>query len=158
MFYSDVPTSRRPGVPPSRRPAVLGPRRRCPARDGPPGPNRVVIERLFEAETGALLAKVRAISETWTGQLLDWPQPYEARGWRHEISGKQRLPAHHHPQPRLGQLVAGPSQVVNLAGRQELPMSPEERIAESVLQTHFGEAVGSENVVLHVLDIVPPGV
>ncbi len=120
-------------------------------------PGAVVVTPLSMQRTAELTDQARSHRETWTRQPLVWPAPHEARGLRYEIGARHRLPVHHHPFPRFGWVIEGTLRVTNTETGKELLLRPGDRIAESVAQGHFGEAVGPERVVLDVVDIVPPG-
>ncbi|RZI58593.1 MAG: hypothetical protein EOP37_15050 [Rubrivivax sp.] len=110
---------------------------------------------ISDAEKARMIAEAKTIARTWTGQVLRWPDRYQAIAQTFEIADAKPLPEHHHPFPRFGWVVEGHLRVVQVGTGEERVFRPGDLIAESVLQRHYGVKVGRERVLLKLLDVVP---
>jgi quercetin dioxygenase-like cupin family protein len=118
----------------------------APAQEGalPPAPARTTI--------------LSRNTTTITGQpLVLPPAPVEAVFSRVVMPAGGVLPMHKHPWPRYAFIESGRILVRYQAAGLEREFGPGETAIEAVDQWHEGRALGSEPVVLLVIDHVPPG-
>lgn len=108
----------------------------------------------------AVIAKpIDSTTTTWTGQPLRLPEgAVQVVSQTVEIPVGGSLPAHKHPYPRFAYVLSGRLKVTNDDAGKVMIFEPGAFVVEAIDQWHHAEVLGSQPVVLLVLDEVPPGV
>ena len=85
------------------------------------------------------------------------PGPLQVTASIIEIGAGQSTPEHQHPFPRLGYVLSGRLEVVNLETHQSKVLQTGEFTADPIGQWHLGRALDGKPVRLLVIDETPPG-
>lgn len=130
-----------------RRAAVLALAGACLA-----GAARAEGDRIAEpGQTAALAA-------TSSGQpIVAPPGPLQVTASIIEIGAGQATAEHQHPYPRLGYVLSGRLEVVNLDTGQTKVLETGQFTADPIGQWHLGRALDGKPVRLLVIDETPPG-
>lgn len=123
--------------------------------DDPPAICCPVARGAEASDQAELFEEARRIKETWTGQPIKLPMPYDLVVSDVELTPGVPLPVHRHPYPRFGWVKAGEVRITQDSTGRQHRFRAGDLIAESVDDDHFGEAMGRGPVLLRVLDVVP---
>ena len=106
-----------------------------------------------------IVRELAAAEATASGQPVRLPQG-DARVVLSEyvIPAGAKLPVHRHPYPRIALVQSGRISVTNVDTGKTVQYGPGDMVVESIGQRHFGETIGSDDVQLRVLDLLPAGV
>lgn len=92
------------------------------------------------------------------GQPISFPQgPGQVAVSMYEIPVGAKLPVHEHPNPRIGYVLSGIIEVINIDTGEKRSFRQGDTILESVGKWHMGSNAGSVAVKLLVIDLQPLG-
>jgi len=99
-----------------------------------------------------------SLTSTSSGQPIVAPAgPLQVSASIIEIAAGQATPEHQHPYPRLGYVLSGRLEVVNLDTHQIRVLETGQFTADPIGQWHLGRALDGKPVRLLVIDETPPG-
>jgi quercetin dioxygenase-like cupin family protein len=99
-----------------------------------------------------------ALTATSSGQPIVAPSgPLQVTASIVEIGAGRSTPEHRHPFPRLGYVLSGRLEVVNLETGRSKVLETGQFTADPIGQWHLGRALGGKPVRLLVIDETPPG-
>ena len=99
-----------------------------------------------------------ALNATSSGQpIVAPPGPLQVTATIIEIAAGASTPEHQHPYPRLGYVLSGRIEVVNLETGQTKVLETGQFTADPIGQWHLGRALDGKPVRLLVIDETPPG-
>lgn len=107
---------------------------------------------------GVDVREILRSATTTSGEPIALPEgPVEAVIARYHIAPYARLPAHKHPNIRLGYVLSGSLQVTNLETHRSRVFTAGEAIVEDIGQWHAARNLKAGPVELLVIDLVAPG-
>lgn len=113
---------------------------------------------IAQAPPGPVSTPVGAFDATLSGQPIRLPQgPVRVSVSETLIPAGASLPEHRHPYPRYIRVLSGRVAVKNLDTGETRELGPGDFAVEALEQWHTGQALGSEDVRLLVIDQTPPG-
>ncbi|MFZ4125002.1 MAG: cupin domain-containing protein [Rickettsiales bacterium] len=116
----------------------------CPAALSAQGPNSIISE-------------IAHTTQTVTGQPIEVVEQPEFVVSRITIGVGQRLPIHKHPYQRIGYLVSGTLDLVDVARNTRKTYKAGDMVIEMRDEWHYGENISNQPAELLLIDTVPIG-